>query len=87
MRIKLCIFIGTAADNEKDAEDMNEKAEQQAIPQPRKDYCGDNYIHADRFFLVASPCIFLIFNIIYWLSYGSQFYLAEHEMDDDEQSG
>ena len=54
---------------------------------PKKDYCGDNYIHADRFFLVASPLIFLGFNLIYWFSYGSQFYLAELNMEDDEQSG
>ena len=54
---------------------------------PKKDYCGDNYIHADRFFLVASPCVFLIFNIVYWMSYGSQFYLADLDFNDDEPSG
>ena len=31
--------------------------------------CGDNYIKADRLFLVLSPILFLIFNCVYWLSY------------------
>ena len=56
-------------------------------PEEKVDYCGDNYINADRFFLVASPVIFFIFNIIYWMSYGSQFILAERDMQDDETSG
>ena len=54
----------------------------------KKAFCGgDNYFHTDRFFLVASPVIFLIFNIVYWMSYGSQFYLAELDLDDEGQSG
>ena len=54
----------------------------------KKAFCGgDNYFHTDRFFLVASPVVFLIFNIVYWMSYGSQFYLAELDLDDDGQSG
>ena len=53
-----------------------------------KTFCGgDNYFHTDRFFLVASPVVFLIFNIVYWMSYGSQFYLAELDLDDDGTSG
>ena len=51
--------------------------------EPKKEYCGDNYIHADRFFLVASPGIFLIFNLVYWFSYGSQFYLADLDFNED----
>ena len=79
----MCL-IETATDNKADTEDMDEKEDGES---PKKDYCGDNYINADRFFLVASPVIFLIFNIVYWMSYGSQFYLSEFEMDDDGQSG
>ena len=37
--------------------------------------CGENYIHVDRFFLVAMPLLFLIFNIVYWFAYGSHFIL------------
>ena len=48
----------------------------------KDDYCGENYINADRFFMVASPMIFLVFNIVYWVSYGSQFYLAELDMEE-----
>ena len=54
----------------------------------KRSFCdGDNYFHTDRFFLVASPVVFLIFNIVYWMSYGSQFYLAELELEDEGQSG
>ena len=56
-------------------------------PEERENFCGDNYIHADRFFLVAMPVLFLVFNIIYWMSYGSQFILAERDMEDNETSG
>ena len=30
---------------------------------------ADNFIRVDRLFLVLSPILFLIFNILYWLSY------------------
>ena len=40
---------------------------------PRKERCGENFINADRFFLIAMPFLFLVFNVIYWLSYGTQF--------------
>merc|ERR1719192_2772847 len=43
------------------------------LEEPAKECCGPNYITADRFFLVAMPLSFLVFNIVYWLSYGSQF--------------
>jgi len=43
------------------------------LEKPHRECCGDNYINADRFFLVAMPCLFLVFNLVYWLSYGSQF--------------
>ena len=43
------------------------------LEEPAKEFCGPNYITADRFFLVAMPLSFLVFNIVYWLSYGSQF--------------
>ena len=55
--------------------------------QGEKNWCGDNYINADRFFLVAMPVLFLVFNLIYWFSYGSQFILAEREMDNHGGSG
>ena len=42
--------------------------------------CGDNYINADRFFLVLSPILFLIFNLFYWFTYGSQYILDAGEM-------
>lgn len=74
---KLCNFSG------KQKELFEDEDKDRA---PKKDYCGDNYIHADRFFLVASPVVFLIFNIVYWMSYGSQFYLADLDFN-DEPSG
>lgn len=40
---------------------------------------GDNYIHIDRFFLGAMPILFLIFNIVYWLFYGSHFFLTSNQ--------
>ena len=40
---------------------------------------GDNYINVDRFFLVAMPILFLVFNVVYWLSYGRHFFLATQE--------
>jgi len=46
------------------------------LEEPVKEGCGPNYINADRFFLVAMPILFLIFNIIYWIGYGSQFQWA-----------
>ena len=39
------------------------------------DFCGENYINVDRFFLVAMPLLFLVFNIVYWFAYGSHFIL------------
>ena len=85
-------LLGTTADYDIDGEDVDTNVEKQnsrsGERSPRKkNYCGDNYINADRFFLVASPLIFLVFNIVYWMSYGSQFYLAELDMDNDGQSG
>ena len=49
------------------------------LEEPVKEGCGPNYINADRFFLVAMPILFLIFNIIYWIGYGSQFQWAVEE--------
>ena len=46
------------------------------LDEPRKPSCGENYIKADRFFLVAMPCLFLVFNVVYWLSYGSHLILS-----------
>lgn len=46
------------------------------------DFCGENYINVDRFFLVAMPLLFLVFNIVYWFAYGSHFIL--NSMKDDE---
>ena len=40
---------------------------------PCKEHCGENYINADRFFLIAMPFLVLVFHVIYWLTYGSQF--------------
>jgi len=47
--------------------------------EPLKPPCGENYIKADRFFLVAMPCLFLVFNVIYWLSFGSHLILTVGE--------
>lgn len=45
---------------------------------PREwNWCGENYIHVDRFFLVAMPMLFLVFNVVYWMSYGAHFFLEE----------
>jgi hypothetical protein len=49
---------------------------------PKWDWAGENYINVDRFFLVAMPCLFLIFNVVYWFSYGSHFMF--NSIDDDE---
>ena len=43
-------------------------------PEP-KSLCGENYIVADRLFLILSPILFLIFNVIYWLTYCSNYIL------------
>ena len=48
---------------------------------PKWDFCGENYINVDRFFLVAMPLLFLVFNVVYWLAYGSNFILSA---SDDE---
>ena len=45
--------------------------------------CGETYIHVDRFFLVAMPFLFLVFNVVYWLYFGNHFFL-EQESDSDE---
>lgn len=42
-------------------------------PVQPKNLCGDNYIVADRLFLILSPILFLIFNVIYWFSYCSNY--------------
>jgi hypothetical protein len=49
------------------------------LEEPKKDCCGPNHINAARFFLVAMPFLFLIFNIVYWLSYGPQYILPEND--------
>ena len=51
------------------------------IPEDRWDFCGENYINVDRFFLVAMPLLFLVFNIVYWFAYGSHFIL--NSLDDE----
>lgn len=48
------------------------------------DFCGENYINVDRFFLVAMPLLFLVFNIVYWFAYGSHFILNSMKDEDDE---
>ena len=42
-----------------------------------RDICGENYINVDRFFLVAMPILFLIFNLVYWLYFGGHLLLAD----------
>ena len=37
----------------------------------------ENFIAVDRLFLVAMPLLFLIFNAIYWMSYGSHFFMEQ----------
>jgi len=39
--------------------------------EPKKKRCGENFVKADRFFLIAMPFLFIVFNVIYWLSFGS----------------
>ena len=39
--------------------------------------CGENYINVDRFFLVAMPILFLIFNVAYWLYFGGHLLIQE----------
>jgi hypothetical protein len=46
--------------------------------------CGENYIHVDRFFLVAMPFLFFVFNVVYWLSYGSHFFLEPTDADEED---
>jgi len=55
--------------------------ELQLEEKPKWDFCGENYINVDRFFLVAMPCLFLVFNVVYWFAYGSNFILSS---SDDE---
>ncbi len=55
--------------------------ELQLEEKPKWDFCGENYINVDRFFLVAMPCLFLVFNVVYWFAYGSNFILSA---SDDE---
>jgi hypothetical protein len=45
----------------------------------RFDVCGENYLHVDRFFLVAMPMLFLVFNVVYWMSYGRHFFMESVE--------
>ena len=46
-------------------------------------WVGENYIRVDRFFLIAMPLLFLVFNIVYWLSYGSHFILRKTDQPSD----
>ena len=41
--------------------------------------CGEDYVKVDRFFLAAMPLLFSIFNIIYWMSFGSHLILPGME--------
>ena len=59
---------------------MGDSQEMLDLEEARKPTCGENYIKADRFFLVAMPCLFLVFNVIYWLSFGSHLILT---LDDE----
>jgi len=45
--------------------------EQLQLEEPKKKRCGENFVKADRFFLIAMPFLFIVFNVIYWLSFGS----------------
>lgn len=45
--------------------------EQLQLEEPKKKRCGENFVEADRFFLIAMPFLFIVFNVIYWLSFGS----------------
>ena len=78
---------GIAYGEDDDNRESRENHKDTKFPHKRAFCDGDNYFHTDRFFLVASPVVFLIFNIVYWMSYGSQFYLAELELEDEGQSG
>ena len=43
------------------------------------EFCGENYINVDRFFLVAMPLLFLVFNVVYWFAYGSHYFISTSE--------
>ena len=43
------------------------------------EFCGENYINVDRFFLVAMPLLFLVFNVVYWFAYGSHYFISQSE--------
>ena len=59
---------------------MGDSQEMLDLEEVRKPTCGENYIKVDRFFLVTMPCLFLVFNVIYWLSFGSHLILT---LDDE----
>jgi len=60
--------------------DNGDSQEMLDLEEPPKQSCGESYIKADRFFLMAMPCLFLLFNVIYWLSYGSHLILSLDEV-------
>ena len=43
------------------------------------EFCGENYINVDRFFLVAMPLLFLVFNVVYWFAYGSHYFISVND--------
>lgn len=56
---------------------LNGSLEGIQLEEIKKNKCGNNFIKADRFFLVAMPFLFLVFNVIYWLSFGSHLIWTE----------
>ena len=60
-------------------QDISDSQEMLQEPEPPKPVCGKDYIKTDRFFLVAMPCLFFVFNAAYWLSFGSHLILTLDE--------
>lgn len=74
-------YGGNHGGNGNNGAPYEDSEELQLEEEPAWDFCGENYINVDRFFLVAMPCLFLVFNIVYWFAYGSNFILSA---SDDE---
>ena len=61
-------------------QDIGDSEDKIELDEPIKPTCGENYIRADRFFLLAMPFLFFMFNVIYWLSFGSHLILTSERV-------
>ena len=78
------IFSGEAAQQPQQQPPRNSlrstastSSHRQKVFNRRERVCGENYINVDRFFLVAMPILFLIFNVAYWLYFGGHLLIQE----------